>query len=94
MPPERHVPLRRCVVCRESLPKEQLVRFVRDASGAWVLDAEMRAGGRGTWVCLECAREADAKRIARGFRGRPEPVVTQLRSHVEPPSPKTGGNHG
>lgn len=94
MPAERHVPLRRCVVCRASLPKEQLVRFVRDASDAWVLDADKRAGGRGAWVCLTCAREADPKRIARGFRGRAEPVVTQLRSHFQPHSPKSGGNHG
>ena len=94
MPAERHVPLRRCVACRASLPKEQLVRFVRDDAGAWTLDAGQRAGGRGTWLCLDCARDPDPKRIARGFRGRAEPVVTQLRSHFEPHSPTSGGNHG
>lgn len=94
MPAERHVPLRRCVVCRTSLPKEGLVRFVRDEQNAWTLDADRRSGGRGTWICLDCAHEEDPKRIARGFRGRADDVVTQLRTHLNPDPTTTGGKHG
>lgn len=81
MPSERHVPLRRCVACRTSLPKERLIRFVEGADGAWRLDAQGRAPGRGTWICTECAHAADPKRIAKAFRGRPDAVIDQLRAH-------------
>lgn len=103
MPAERHVPMRRCVVCRTSHPKERLVRFVKGDDGEWRLDAQGRAAGRGTWICTDCAHGADAKRIARGFRGRPDAVIDQLRSHFEEARPSTkhhprpmnsGGNHG
>ena len=106
MPVKRHVPMRRCVVCRTSLPKERLIRFVRGDDGAWRLDATGRAPGRGTWVCTPCAQEADPKRLARGFRGRADAVSAQLEKHLEerleeqhrtrpnPHAPSSGGQHG
>ena len=94
MAAERHVPMRRCVVCRTSMPKDRLIRFVRDDDGAWRLDARGRAPGRGTWVCNDGASEADPKRLARGFRGRPDAVVEQLRSHLNPDAHNSGGQHG
>lgn len=91
---ERHVPMRRCVVCRTSYPKERLIRFVRDEDGGWRLDARGRAPGRGAWVCSTCAREPDPKRLARGFRGRPDAILTQLRDHMDHEAPDSGGQHG
>jgi predicted RNA-binding protein YlxR (DUF448 family) len=60
----RHVPLRRCVACRDAQPKRALVRLVR-AEGTWRLDLAQRAGGRGTSLCRACAHAAVAA-AARG----------------------------
>jgi uncharacterized protein len=70
MSARRHVPLRRCVACREARPKRELIRLVRDEAG-WRLDLSQRAGGRGTSLCPACALAAldgsDPDR-RRGFR--------------------------
>lgn len=73
----RHVPLRRCVACRESRPKRELIRLVRTGAagdagaGGWALDLRQRAGGRGTSICPACAlaalRHDDPARL-KGFR--------------------------
>jgi predicted RNA-binding protein YlxR (DUF448 family) len=76
----RHVPLRRCVACRESRPKRELIRLVRTGAAGdagWALDLRQRAGGRGTSLCPACAlaalrrddaaRRDDAGRF-KGFR--------------------------
>jgi len=76
----RHVPLRRCVACRESHPKRELIRLVRAVApgdAGWALDLRQRAGGRGTSLCPACAlaavrrddpaRRDDAGRL-KGFR--------------------------
>jgi hypothetical protein len=59
MTARRHVPMRRCVACRDALPKRELVRLVRGDEG-WRLDLAQRAGGRGTNVCRPCALAAVA----------------------------------
>lgn len=43
-------PVRRCLVSREVLPKEALVRFVVGPDGDIVPDVEERLPGRGMWV--------------------------------------------
>ena len=88
----RHVPLRRCVVCRDSRPKRELIRLVRTGatgaagSGGWALDLRQRAGGRGTSICLVCAlaalRRDDAARFKsfrRAFRQDADAVASLLR---------------
>ena len=72
-----HVPMRRCVLCRTSLPQGSLLRFVR-GEDAYRFDQRRRLGGRGTWVCRECARvyaahtltAANDKRLRSAFRGQ------------------------
>jgi uncharacterized protein len=80
----RHVPMRRCVVCRAARPKQELIRLVRGADG-WVLDLRQRAGGRGTSICPACAlaavRRSDAasqKAVRRAFRQETDAVATAL----------------
>lgn len=46
-------PLRRCIVTREVLPKELLVRFVIDPAGTVVPDIGGKLPGRGLWVKAE-----------------------------------------
>jgi predicted RNA-binding protein YlxR (DUF448 family) len=74
----KHVPLRRCVLCRLSLPKAELLRLVRDTDGRFELDLAGRAGGRGTWVCRSCALDPTEKRLRQAFRGQAERVRVLL----------------
>lgn len=65
MPTPRREPVRTCVACRQEAGKTNLVRVVRDGSGAAVVDATGRAPGRGAYVhrdpvCLETARKKRA----------------------------------
>ena len=43
----RKVPQRTCVGCRAVRPKQELIRIVREPSGAVELDATGRKAGRG-----------------------------------------------
>lgn len=69
----KHMPMRRCVLCRTSLPQADLLRFVL-GEGAYQFDDRGRLGGRGTWVCRPCATNAVApsndKRLRSAFRGQ------------------------
>ena len=69
-------PLRRCVSCRRSLPKGELLRLVR-GDGEVRVDPAAVAEGRGAYVCdrPECADSLAAGRpLARAFRA---PVTVQ-----------------
>jgi len=106
----RHVPLRRCVTCRRSLPKAHLLRLVRSADG-WAHDAAGRGGGRGTWLCHDCLASLDTRdttrALARCFRHDAEQVRALLQTlevdpqaraaAATPPTPhdsRHGGTHG
>jgi predicted RNA-binding protein YlxR (DUF448 family) len=103
-PRPRHVPQRRCVVCRASLTKAGLVRLVQGDAG-WRVDPEGRAGGRGTWVCHTCIAaagdRATRKAFARAFRQQTDEVVALLcssrdavRSTPIARASRHGGTHG
>ncbi|MBN1530215.1 MAG: YlxR family protein [Thermoleophilaceae bacterium] len=65
--------LRQCVVCRRSLPRQDLLRLVRGSGGAVQADPEGRAEGRGAYVCRDprCLEGiAAAKPLSRSFRAR------------------------
>ena len=89
-PAGKHVPLRRCVMCRASLPKAELVRLVRDVEGRFELDPTGRAGGRGTWVCRRCAHDPAEKRLKQAFRGQSAHVRTLLAPAEEAPTSEAG----
>lgn len=50
---QRHVPLRTCVVCRETSEKRTLLRVVREPGDAGVVrfDESRKANGRGAYIC-------------------------------------------
>ncbi len=58
-------PLRRCIVTREVLPKESLVRFVIGPAGEVVPDIAGKLPGRGLWVKAE--RVVLAKAVAKNL---------------------------
>lgn len=69
--PERG-PLRRCLVTRESLPKEAMIRFVLGPDRVLVPDLEGRLPGRGMWLSAKAdVLERAVKRgaFAKAARG-------------------------
>ena len=82
--PERG-PLRRCIVTRDSLPKEAMLRFVLGPGREIVPDLEGRLPGRGMWLSaradvLERALRRGA--FARAARGAVH-VPPDLRARIE-----------
>ncbi len=62
-----HIPIRTCVVCRQSGEKKTLLRVVRrpeKEGGGIVADPTGKASGRGAYVCasVECIEKAIKQR--------------------------------
>lgn len=90
----RHVPLRRCVMCRTVAPRAQLLRLTQGDDG-YRLDLARRSGGRGTWVCSGCATNPDEKRLRQAFKGQAQAVRALLaaaHSHSSPAAQGAAGN--
>lgn len=67
----QHTPLRTCLGCGSTGPQAELLRIVREPSGALRLDVRRRAGGRGGYLHQqpECwARFAQRKGPVRSLR--------------------------
>ena len=50
---KKHIPMRTCVGCRQSKPKRDLIRVVRDPEGKVELDLTGKRSGRGVYICAE-----------------------------------------
>ena len=46
----KKIPLRRCVVTKEQMPKSELLRIVRDKENNVFVDQTGKAGGRGAYI--------------------------------------------
>ncbi|HBG02662.1 MAG TPA: DUF448 domain-containing protein [Firmicutes bacterium] len=57
---KKHIPMRTCVGCRQSKPKRDLIRVVRDPEGKVELDLTGKRSGRGVYICAEeeCLEQA------------------------------------
>lgn len=73
----KHIPLRRCVICRESLPQKELLRLVQK-EGSWQFDLRRKAGGRGTWLCRKSTCH-EVKSLRRFFKQQTEGVAADLK---------------
>jgi len=63
----KHIPLRRCISCRISKPKEQLLRFFKDSDGNWQFDESKKAQTRGSWICNDSLNCYKTKRLKSYF---------------------------
>ena len=86
----KHIPMRRCVVCRASRPKRELIRWVRTPGGI-ALDEGGRTAGRGAYICRAepCLRAAlTRKGVERTLGGRPgaSQVESLLAAHQASPT--------
>ena len=48
---EKKIPMRKCLGCMQSFPKNDLIRIVRTVEGEIALDTTGRLNGRGAYVC-------------------------------------------
>ena len=67
------MPERMCVVTREVMDEDRLVRFVRSPAGDVVPDLARKLPGRGVWVTLERSKVAEAAAkglFSRGFKAQ------------------------
>jgi predicted RNA-binding protein YlxR (DUF448 family) len=66
----KHIPMRTCVVCKQTRPKRELLRVVRTPDGHVLLDAGGKKSGRGAYLCarLACWETAlNKKRLDQEF---------------------------
>jgi predicted RNA-binding protein YlxR (DUF448 family) len=57
---QKHLPLRTCIICRETKPKRELLRVVRTPDGHVLIDATGKKSGRGAYLSarLSCWQKA------------------------------------
>ena len=86
----KHIPMRSCIVCRESKDKSELLRVVRRPDGSVVIDQTGREPGRGAYVCRhgDCMATAVKKcAFNRAFKEQlPQSVydsLTEAMSNLE-----------
>ena len=83
----KKIPLRRCLGCFESKPKNELCRVVKTADGEIILDKTGKKNGRGAYICCnrECLeKEIKAKRLEKEFDVKiSENIYTELRNMME-----------
>ena len=66
----KKIPVRTCIGCNESKPKNEFIRVVRTPSGEIILDFTGKANGRGAYICkdIKCLQKAEkSKRLDRTF---------------------------
>ena len=61
----KKVPMRKCVACQESKPKNELLRIVRTPDHEIMVDLSSKKSGRGAYICYnnECLKNAIKKNI-------------------------------
>ena len=74
----KKIPMRRCVACRQMLPKAELLRVVKPQDGDAHIDFKGKAPGRGAYICrsAECFKRARKTRaLERALEAAISPEV-------------------
>ena len=63
----KKIPMRSCVVTKESLPKKELIRVVRDKEGNVTIDLTGKQNGRGAYLKkdLDVIKKAKKSKIKK-----------------------------
>ena len=67
----KKIPLRKCVGCQEMKSKKEMIRIIKTAEDAFLLDATGKKNGRGAYLCIsrECLKKARKnKGLERSFK--------------------------
>ena len=62
----KKIPMRRCLGCMQSFPKQELIRVVRTPDDEVLIDLKGKKSGRGAYLCKDkaCLKKAiKAKRL-------------------------------
>ncbi len=83
----KKIPMRSCIVTREKLPKNELIRVVRDNSGIVFLDKTFKANGRGAYLKkdIDVINKCEKNKILNRHLGvEVTPLVyEEIRKYVE-----------
>ncbi len=82
----KKIPLRKCVVTQQRVPKKELLRIVKNNEGKVFVDLSSKANGRGAYICknLEVLEMAIAKKsLARALECEiPQEVYEQIKNII------------
>ena len=80
----KKIPLRRCIGCFESKPKNELYRIVKTSEGEILLDKTGKKNGRGAYICSskECLEKAiKGKKLEKEFETKiSDEIYEELRN--------------
>lgn len=83
----KKIPLRKCVVCGENKPKENLMRVVFNKEDGISVDLTNKKNGRGAYVCKnkDCVDKAKKnKRLNQVLKANVDTqIYEELLNHVE-----------
>ena len=84
---QKKIPLRSCVVTREKLPKQELLRIVRTKEGEVKIDDSGKMNGRGAYIKKDLAVLEKAKKtraLAKCLEVEiPESVYEQIKITIQ-----------
>lgn len=63
--PNRKIPLRMCIACRELKEKKEMLRVVKNGEGKIFIDFSSKASGRGAYICdnPDCIKKLTKQRL-------------------------------
>ena len=76
------LPQRMCLGCRESRPKNELIRVVRTPEGKICLDERGKMSGRGAYICRSRACFEKAVRSKALERSLNTPVPDEIKQSI------------
>ena len=83
----KKIPLRKCLGCLESKPKNELYRIVKTKENEILLDETGKLNGRGAYICKskDCLEKAiKSKRIEREFEIKiSDEIYTKIKNRIE-----------
>lgn len=74
----KKIPLRRCVVTKEQMPKSELLRIVRDKENNVFVDQTGKAGGRGAYI----KKDLNVLNIARSKKILEKNLETSIKDEL------------
>ena len=81
------IPLRKCIGCSESKPKQELIRIVKNKENEVFIDNTGKANGRGAYLCRDtkCFDKAIKHRAIQRALSQdvPEETIDALRHTLE-----------
>ncbi len=80
----KKVPLRTCIITREKLPKNDLIRIVKNKDGKVQLDLDFKLNGRGAYIkkdkkVLTKAIEKNQIQRALKIKTIPESILAEIK---------------